>query len=478
MNRFAYDLVVVGAGSGGYAAARTARELGATVALVDKGPLGGLCILRGCMPSKTLLASSDAIYDMRHASELGIHASGITTDLEHIIARKRELIEGFADYRIEGIDTFPTYMGEATFLSPTEVQVGADTILEGKKFVVATGSVIATPAIPGLDEAGSFDSDVALDRAVVPKRLVVLGGGYVACELGQYFARMGAHTTMIVRAPHLLSGADHDIGEALTGYYREEAIEVVTGAHLVRVEKNADGSRTVHVSLDGVPLAIEADEIFNALGRTPNVEGLGLERAGVDVHPKTGITIDDTMRTSNENIFAVGDVTGEYALVHVAIYQGEIAARNAFKDGCEKANYALVKAHTVFSEPQVAVVGKTERELEREGAHYVVGRYEFAEHGKSMTLGRTQGFVKMMADPDDGRILGAAVIGPYGSELIHEMIVAMNYHATVQEFMRIPHLHPTLSEIWTYPAEECAEQIGKSTAMDQQIEVATSARVG
>ncbi|HEY8320166.1 MAG TPA: dihydrolipoyl dehydrogenase [Candidatus Baltobacteraceae bacterium] len=477
MNRVAYDLVVVGAGSGGYAAARTARELGATVALVDKGPLGGLCILRGCMPSKTLLASSDALHDVRQAGELGVRASGIAIDVDHIVARKRELIKGFADYRVEGIETFPVYMGDATFLSPTEVQVGDDTVLEGKKFVVATGSVIATPAVPGLDEAGYFDSDAALDRATIPKRLIVLGGGYVACELGQYFARMGARTTMIIRAPHLLSGADRDIGEALTGYFRDEGIEVVSGAQLVRVEKNPDGSRTVHVSLDGVPLAIETDEIFNALGRTPNVEGLGLERAGVDVHPKTGITIDDTMRTSNENIFAVGDVTGQYALVHVAIYQGEIAARNAFRGGCEKATYDLVRAHTVFSEPQVAVVGMTERELERDGAHYVVGRYEFAEHGKAMTLGRTQGFVKMMADPDDGRILGAAVIGPYGSELIHEMIVAMNYRATVQEFMRIPHLHPTLAEIWTYPAEECAEQIGKSTAMDQQMEIATSAHV-
>ncbi len=477
MNRYSYDLVVVGAGSGGYAAARTARELGATVALVDRGPLGGLCILKGCMPSKTLLASSDAVHDMRAAAELGVHAAGITIDVAQIIARKRELIKGFADYRIEGIETFPIYMGDATFLSPLELQVGTDTILEGKKFVVSTGSIVAAPALPGLLEAGYFDSDQALDRQTIPKRLVVLGGGYVACELGQYFARMGAATTMIVRAPHLLSGADHDIGEALTEYYRAEGIGVVTGAQLSRVEKNPDGSATVHATIDGAPYAIETDEIFYALGRVPNVEGLGLERAGVDVHPKTGITVDDTLRTSNENIFAVGDVTGEYALVHVAIYQGEIAARNAFKgeDGCERAVYDLVKAHTVFSEPQIAVVGKTERDLVFEGAHYVLGRYEFAEHGKSMTLGRTQGFVKMMAGPDDGRILGAAVIGPYGSELIHEMIVAMSFGATVQEFMRIPHLHPTLSEIWTYPAEECAAQIGKSTAMDQQMEIATSA---
>jgi pyruvate/2-oxoglutarate dehydrogenase complex dihydrolipoamide dehydrogenase (E3) component len=478
MTRHRYDLVVVGAGSGGYAAARTARDLGATVALVDKGPLGGLCILRGCMPSKTLLASSDALYDARHAAELGVHVSGVTTDVKQIVARKRELIQGFADYRIEGIETFPVYLGDATFLSPTEVQVGSDTVLEAKTFLIATGSVIAQPAVEGLAEAGYFESDEALDRETIPQRLVVLGGGYVACELGQYFARMGAKTTMIIRAPHLLSGADHDIGDALTGYYREEGIEVISGAQLVRVEKNPDGSKTVHVSLDGVPLAIETDEIFQALGRLPNVEGLNLERAGVTYHAKTGITVDDTLRTSNPNIFAVGDVTGEFALVHVAIYQGEIAARNAFKEGSEKADYSLVKAHTVFSEPQVAVVGMTERELGRIGRSYVLGRYEFAEHGKSMTLGRTQGFVKMMACPDTGKILGAAVIGPYGSELIHEMIVAMNYGSTVQEFMRIPHLHPTLSEIWTYAAEECAMQIDKTTAMDQQIEVATSAHLG
>jgi len=475
MNRFHYDVVVVGAGSGGYAAARTARESGASVALVDRGPLGGLCILQGCMPSKALLATSDALHDLRAAVELGVHATGVTTDVPHVVARKRALVRGFADYRIEGIETFPHYIGEASFLSHGELLVG-DTVLEAKRFIVATGSIIGPPRLPGLAEAGAFDSDEALERETIPKSLIVLGGGYVACELGQYFARMGAATTIVCRAPHLLSQADRDVGEELTACFRTEGIEVVTGATFERVERDADGSRTVHVKVGGESRAIRADEIFNALGRVPQTEGLGLDRAGVHVDAGGAIAVDASLRTSNPDIFAIGDVTGEYALVHVAIYQGEIAGRNAAKGADERAVYDLVKTHTVFSEPQVAVVGKTERELEAEGAVYVVGRYEFAEHGKAMTMGRTQGFVKMMADPNDGRILGAAVVGPFGSELIHEVIVAMRYDATVTEFMRIPHLHPTLSEIWTYPAEECAEQMGARKAIDQQMQVATSAR--
>jgi pyruvate/2-oxoglutarate dehydrogenase complex dihydrolipoamide dehydrogenase (E3) component len=285
-----------------------------------------------------------------------------------------------------------------------------------------------------------------------------LGGGFVACELGQYLARMGAKSTIVIRANHLLSDADDDVGECLTDSFREEGIEVVTRAKLVRAVKRG-GKKLVHVVVDGVDGEIEADEIFYALGRVPDIARLGLEYAGVDAHAVSGVSVDETLRTTNENIFAIGDVTGEYMLVHVAIYQGEVAGRNAILGTRERANYDLVKTHTVFCDPQVAVVGATERDLSRDNVPYVSAVYDFAEHGKAMALGKTKGFVKMMASPEDGTILGAAVIGPQASELIHEVIVAMSYHATVMDFMRIPHLHPTLAEIWTYPAEECAEKI-------------------
>jgi pyruvate/2-oxoglutarate dehydrogenase complex dihydrolipoamide dehydrogenase (E3) component len=453
-----FDLVVVGAGSGGYAAARTARDLGASVALVDHGPLGGLCILRGCMPSKTLIATSDAAHEVRHAHELGVHASEPTVDLDAVMARKREIIQGFTDYRVAGIETFPVFHGEASFESPHKLRVGDD-VLEGKTFVIATGSIIMPPVFPGLAETGYIESDEALELEALPQSMIVLGGGYVGCELGQFYARIGVPTTIVIRSGQLLTDEDTDIGEGLTEYFREEGIAVETHARVLRVSRGNDGRKVVDYVVDGVEKSLAAHEIFYALGRVPAVAGLNLEAAGVKYHAMTGIAIDDTLRTSQQHIFAVGDVTGRFALVHVAIQQGELAARNAVHDKQERVDYSLSKTHTVFSDPQVAVAGETEKDLQRAGTPYLVASYPFNDHGKAISIGKTKGFVKMMAAPADGRILGAAILGPEGSDLIHELIVALYYHATVFDFVKIPHLHPTLAEIWTYPAEELVEKI-------------------
>jgi pyruvate/2-oxoglutarate dehydrogenase complex dihydrolipoamide dehydrogenase (E3) component len=475
MKRIKHRLVVVGAGSGGFAAARTARDLGADVALVDHGPLGGLCILRGCMPSKTLIASSDAAQDMRDAGELGIHAGNITIDFPHIMRRKRELIKSFADYRIEGIETFPLYSGYARFVSPLELQVGDDLVLEADKYIIATGSSVApASAVHGLQEVGYIDSDGALELSELPKSLIVLGGGYIGCELGQFFARMGVKTSIVLRSAHLLSGEDHDIGDALTEYYRDEGIDVHTQTQIMRVSKR-DGRKVVHVVKGGVEGDLEAGELLYCLGRVPNFSGLNLDAAEVKCHAITGIEIDETMRTCNPNIYAIGDVAGKHMLVHVAIYEGEIAARNALNGGSEKVDYSLQKAHTIFSDPQVAVVGRTERELQAQGIAYVKGTYDFAEHGKAQCINKTKGFVKIMAAADTGEILGAAILGADGSDLIHEMIVAMRYKATVREFILIPHLHPTMAEIWTYPAEECAAKIKMAGPGEIEPEIAETA---
>ena len=461
MNRHRYDLVVIGAGSGGYAAARTARDLGANVAFVDQGPLGGLCILKGCMPSKTLLATSDLVQAIREGGGLAVEAGAPHVDMAKMLARKREVIQGFADYRIEGINGFPLFDGKATFVSPTELRVGNDTLLEATSFVIGTGSVVAPPVLPGLAEAGYIDSDAALDLEALPKSLIVLGGGYVASELGQYFSRLGVTTTMVIRAKHLLSGEDDDVGDALTGYFRDEGIDVRSGAQVTRVEV-AEGKKVVHYTQAGVDYSVAADEIFYALGRVPNVEHLGLEAAGVRYHSIAGIETGPDMRTSTPTIFAVGDVTGQFPLVHVAIYQGELAARNAILGTSEAADYALQRTHTIFTDPQVAVVGATEKELIRSRTPYVAGSYLFSEHGKAISINRTKGFVKMLAAPDDGRIIGAAIVGVEASDLIHEIVVAMYYRGTVYDFVKIPHLHPTLAEIWTYPAEEAIVQIAQS----------------
>ncbi len=472
-----HDLVVLGAGSGGYAAARTAREIGCDVALVDRGPLGGLCILRGCMPSKALLASSDALADARDAHALGIEVGIVEIDMPFIAARKRVLVKEFADYRIEGIDSFPLYRGPARFLSPTQLLVGENIVIEANRFVVATGSSVSENDLPGLKATGYIDSDAVLDLEKIPKSAVVLGGGYTACELGQFLARMGAHTTILIRSGHLLTSSDDDIGNALTQYFVDEGIEVATNATLVDVQQR-ERDKVVRYRRDGGEYEALGEEIFYALGRVPNVADLALERAEIQYDVIRGIDVDATMRTSNPNIYAVGDVTGEYMLVHVAIYQGEIAARNACLNAGEIADYRLVGAHTVFTDPQVAAVGMSEKALRSKGLPYVSGRYDFADHGKAQCLAKTKGFVKMMADSKTGRILGAAVVGPQGSELIHEVIVAMYFEATVEQFMRIPHLHPTLAEIWTYPAEICAAQLGMKMPGDEQVELATSVTRG
>ena len=452
-----YDLVIVGAGSGGYAAGRTARALGASVALVDSGPLGGLCILRGCMPSKTLLATSDRAQDVREASELGVEAAAPNIDLPRVMARKREVIKGFTDYRVEELRSFPLYEGPARFISPHELRAGDDVVLEGKSFVVATGSVVAPPALPGLKEAGFIDSDAALEIGALPKSLIVLGGGYVACELGQFFARLGVRTTVLIRAQHLLSHEDRDVGGALTDYFRNEHIVIETGARLSHVEVR-DGQKVVSFMQGGEQRSIAADEIFYALGRVPNFAELDLDAAGVKHHAITGIEIGPDIRTSNPHIFAVGDVTGEYPLVHVAIHQGEIAARNAILGTSETLDYWLWQTHTIFTDPQIAIAGWTEKDLIRKGIPYLAGMYLFSDHGKAISINKTKGFVKMLASPDDGKILGAAIVGAEASDLIHEMVVAMHFGATVYDFVKIPHLHPTLAEILTYPAEEIIAQ--------------------
>jgi pyruvate/2-oxoglutarate dehydrogenase complex dihydrolipoamide dehydrogenase (E3) component len=451
-------VIVVGAGSGGYAAARTARDLGATVALVDHGPLGGLCILRGCMPSKTLLATGDRLHDIRAAGELAIDAGTARLDYRALAERKRTLVQGWADYRIAGIETFPVFAGAAQFESPTTLRVGDD-VLYAPRYIIATGSSVAPAAVPGLAEAGFIDSDAALDLEAPPASLIVLGGGYVGSELGQFFHRAGVQTAMIVRSGHLLSGEDHDIGHGLTAYLREEGMRIETCAQVHRVSVGADGRKVVHYRQDDQERELAAAEIFYALGRVPNVLGLELDRAGVEHHDITGIPVDDTLRTSNPDIYAVGDVTGRYPLVHVAIQQGEIAGRNAATGARERADYRLTKTHTIFTDPQVAVVGESERELDAAKVPYVTASYPFGDHGKAVALGKTKGFVKMMAAPGDGRILGAAILGPDASDLIEPLIVAMAYRATVQDYARIPHLHPTLVEILTYPAEEIAERL-------------------
>jgi pyruvate/2-oxoglutarate dehydrogenase complex dihydrolipoamide dehydrogenase (E3) component len=455
-----HDVIVIGGGSAGYAAARTARAAGADVAIVDHGPLGGLCILRGCMPTKAILRSSEVAALMRRAKEFGLSPVEVRPDLSAIVDRKNQLVQEFADYRIQQLRdrVFTLYESRATFRSAHEIDIGGSTLC-AKAFIIATGSSPSDVAIPGLSDAGFFTSDSILDLRIEPASLLVLGAGPVALELGQFFSRLGTKVTILQRGHTVLSQMDVDVGRALEAALKEDGIDVVTDAHLLRVTSEG-GQKSVWVKRHGKERAFAGEAILQALGRCPNISGLQLDAAGVAV--KAGrIVIDGVMRTSQPHIFAVGDVNDMTPIVHIAIQQGEIAGYNATHAGTppKEIDHRL-DAEVVFTEPQVAVLGLHERTCRTNGIPHLVASYPFADHGKALCRGDLHGFVKLLAAPSNGRLLGAQIVGPKAGELIHELMAVMYYQGTAADLLRIPHYHPTLAEIITYPAESLVEQLG------------------
>ena len=465
MNEF--DFVVVGGGSGGYAAARTAAGEGLRTAVIDGSEeLGGLCILRGCMPSKTLIESANRLQDLREAGEFGLHAWNPGFDGPKIIERKKRLISGFAQYRAEqlGSGRFELVRGHARFAGQDKLVVrllqGGEQTITARSILVATGSVIRHPDIPGLNEAGPLVSDDVLDNPHPPKSLIVLGAGPVALELAYYHRALGADVTVLQRSKQVLSSLDRDVADAVQHGMERQGTKFVLGCKILGADKSSRG-KWVRVAHDEREETIEADEILLALGRDPATSQLDLPAAGLDIAPGRPLATSDTQQTLVPHIFGAGDVTGKLEIVHIAIEQGEIAARNAARllrgknEPLETIDYRL-RLFAVFTEPEAAMVGLSEREATELGIDFAAATYPFNDHGKSIVRGKTDGFVKLLADRKTGELLGGAVVGPHASELIHEVVIALRYRATAAELSKIPHYHPTLSEIWTYPAEELA----------------------
>lgn len=464
-----YDFLVIGGGSAGYAAARTAHELGMKTAVIDGADeLGGLCILRGCMPSKTLIESADRARAMRHAEEFGLRAGKVEAHTSEIIARKRRLIGEFAEYRQEQLadGRFDLIRGTATFSGKNSVTAtlkdGSTKEVGFRSVVIATGSRVKRIPIEGLEETGYWISDDVLNAETVPESVIVLGGGAIALEMACYLDGIGRDVTVIQRSDQLLSGSDLDIAKALEEAMQSRAgLEVHTGTKLKQAYKDeATGQKAVVFEKGGEEITVLADEILQALGREPNTHGLSLETAGVALNERSPhIDCNFSQETSAENIYAAGDVCGPHEIVHIAIEQGELVAHNAavslgFLEAPKKEiNYRL-KLLGIFTDPPVAMVGMSEAEAKAAGREFATATYPFDDHGKSMVKGELHGFVKMTADTKTGEILGAAVVGPEAVEIIHELVVAMHFRSTTAEFLKIPHYHPTLSEIWSYPAED------------------------
>ena len=457
---FGYDVAILGGGSAGYAAARTAAGAGLKTVVIEGGEeVGGLCILRGCMPTKALLYAAEVMHLASHPETWGIRPGKVGFDFKKVITRKNAMIKDFADYRVQQLNSkkFQFIRANAKFLDPHTFELSNKKNISAKNFVVATGSVVAPAPLPQLNDIGYLTSDEALTLKKLPKSLIVLGGGAVACEFAQFFTRFGVEVTLIQRSEHILKEFDTDAAVEIEKVFRREGVNVFTSTKLLDA-KRIGKLKTVSFKQNGKAISASAEEILFSLGRIPNTASLNLEKAGVKTESGR-IVANEFMQTSAPHVYAVGDCTGPHEIVHIAVQQGEIAAHNIARPTAPRQMDYRLLISIVFTEPQVAFVGLTEKEATARGVPFLAASYPFNDHGKSLIMDAKDGFVKLLADPKSGEIIGGSCVGPVGGELLHEIVAAMAKRMTVHELAAMPHYHPTLAEIWTYPAEELAEKI-------------------
>jgi pyruvate/2-oxoglutarate dehydrogenase complex dihydrolipoamide dehydrogenase (E3) component len=476
--QFDFDVAVIGGGSGGYAAARTAAVAGLKTVVIEGGKeVGGLCILRGCMPTKALLYAAEVKHLAEHAETWGVRAGKVSFDFAKVMARKNHMIKDFADFRVQQLSSkkFKFVRANARFLDAHTVELNlprssgrestpfnqsrlmSAATITAKNFVIATGSSVAPSPLPQLNDIGFITSDDAIALKKLPTSLIILGGGAIACEFAQFFARFGVKTTLIQRSKHILREFDSDAGIEMEKVFRREGIQIFTGTKLLDAKRKGK-LKTVSFEQNGKTVSVSAEEILFALGRIPNTAALDLEKAGVKTE-NCRIIANSKMQTSAPHIFTAGDCTGPHEIVHIAIQQGEMAVHNILKPKSPRRMDYRLLISVVFTDPQVAFVGLTEKEATARGIKFLAASYPFNDHGKSLIMEAKDGFVKLLANPKTGEILGGACVGPDGGELIHEIVAAMASRMTVRELAATPHYHPTLAEIWTYPAEELAEKI-------------------
>ncbi|MCC6414948.1 MAG: NAD(P)/FAD-dependent oxidoreductase [Opitutaceae bacterium] len=456
-----YDFAVIGGGSAGFNAARTAVALGLKTAVIDGArQLGGLCILQGCMPSKTLLFVAESLHHARQSAKLGLRISSAKADMPTIHARKNRIIGDFAGYRRKQLrgGKFDLVQQHARFLDSHTVALSDGAILRARHFLIGTGSRVSIPDIPGLKEANCWTSDDVLELDFIPKSIIILGGGIVACELAQMLNRFGTKVTLIQRSPNILRDHSAEASIVVRRAFADEGIELFTATKLQSVRRTRAGF-VVTFNHNGQTVTRRAAYCLNALGRSPNTDQLNLAAAGVKTRDNGQIVTNRWQQTSMPHIYAAGDCSGPHEIVHIAIQQGELAARHtAGVKKLKPVNYDLL-LNVVFTDPQLATIGRLESGLREKGVPYLAASYPFNDHGKSILMEANYGYVKVVAAPKTGRILGAEIVGKDAGELIHCFSAPLAMRATVFDMLNAPWYHPTLAEIITYPLEEIAERI-------------------
>jgi dihydrolipoamide dehydrogenase len=448
-----YDLVVIGAGPGGYVAAIRAAQLGLKVACVEKRPtLGGTCLNVGCIPSKALLDSSE-YYHLAKArfAKHGIRVDKVEIDVPAMLARKDEVVKGLTSgvaglFKKNKIDSI---YGAAAITSPTSVAVkkndGGEVVLETKHILLATGSVpVALPFLP-FDGKTVVGSTEALCFESVPKHLVVVGGGYIGLELGSVWNRLGAKVTVIEFLPRITPTADVEIGAALFKSLQKQGLEFFLETKVTGAKVSGGKAVVTAVAKDGKELKFEADRVLVSVGRKAYVEGLGLEKLGVVFDPKTNkVAVDGHFRTNVPTISAIGDLIDGPMLAHKAEEEGTaVAELLAGKPG--HVNYDAIPS-VIYTWPEMASVGLTEEQVKERGIEYRVGKFPFLANGRAKAMDETEGMVKIIADAKTDRLLGVHILGPRASDMIAEAVTAIEFGGSSEDLARICHAHPTLSE--------------------------------
>jgi mercury(II) reductase len=432
----AYDLAVLGAGSAGFAAAITASELGALVALIGHGTIGGTCVNTGCVPSKTLIRATETQHQASVASRFdGIAASARVDDWRAVIRQKNELVTSLRQAKY--VDLLPGYNniryleGEARLVD-RGVAVGGELIKAGK-LIVATGAAPAVPPIPGIDQVPYLTSTTALELERLPKSLLVIGGGYIGCELGQMFARAGVKVTIAFRS-RLLPEAEPEIGEALTRYFWDEGIAVCGGLSYREIQQGPEGVELSAVA-DGSVRIINADQVLVTTGRQPNTKGMGLAAAGIELRSNGAVKVDDRMRTTKPGVYAAGDVTGHDQFVYMAAYGAKLAATNALNGDSLRYDNAAMPA-VVFTDPQVASVGLTEAKARRQGLEVTTSVLPLEFVPRALAARDTRGLIKLVAEAASGRLLGAHILAPEGADSIQTAALAIKCGLTVEQLAK------------------------------------------
>jgi len=448
------DTIVIGAGPGGYVAAIRAAQLGQKVTIVEKGNLGGVCLNVGCIPSKALISAAHRFDQAKHSEDIGIHAENVTLDFSKVQDWKSGVVKKLTG-GVEGLlkgNNVEIVKGEAYFVDENTIRVMDEDSAQTYKFkhaIIATGSRPAE--IPGFAFSKRvIDSTGALNLEELPKKLVVVGGGYIGVELGTAYANFGTEVTIIEGMGEILGGFEKQMTALVKRNLKKKNVTVVTNASAKGVEETDEGVKVTYEA-KGEEHTIEADYVLVTVGRRPNTDELGLEQVGIKLTDRGLIEVDKQLRTNIPNIFAIGDIVEGPALAHKASYEGKVAAE-AISGQPSEVDYIAIPA-VVFAEPELASVGYTEQQAKEEGIDISVGRFPFAANGRALALNATDGYVKLIARKEDGLVIGGQVAGESASDIIAEIGLAIEAGMTAEDIAMTIHAHPTLGEMTMEAAE-------------------------